>query len=129
MTTKAEMERLEAELAKAKAKAEEAEAKLAELDESISSDGLPDRFAGMDLDEMVNITTIAPGSWGMDGVVQPGTQKSIKLGQYSREWMKPADPKSAAAINAYIKAKDQRREDQVLARKRERAAIAKLAAK
>lgn len=128
MTTKAEMERMEAELAKAKARAEEAEAILAEREEAATGDGLPNRFEGLDGDAHVQIVTTAAGSWGMDGILPAGTAKTIPVRKFSRAWMKPADQGSAAIVNKWVKAVDLARKDKADARQQKSNAIAKLAA-
>lgn len=129
MTTKAEIERMEADLAAALAAKEELEAQIAERDAAApaaTSTGLPDRFADLDGEAEVSVVTTAPGAWGLKGVLPVGTPLDIKTRHFSRSWMKPADAKSAALTNAWTKAMDLTREDRANAEVRRRNAMANL---
>lgn len=47
---------------------------------------------------MINVITTAPGTYADLGIVKVGTKMQVELEAYSKNWMKPADKASEAAI-------------------------------
>lgn len=76
--------------------------------------------AVLDPDQEVSIVTTEIGALPVSGLVPVGTNRTIKVSDFSRAWMKPADKASAAVISAWLVDVDKKAAE---AREREKARL------